>query len=406
MTFHTHEFDNGIRIIHFRVPSQVAHCGLYINAGSRDEEPGEHGIAHFIEHLFFKGTKKRRAHHIISRLEAVGGEINAYTGKEETCIYSSFMREDFERSLELICDMTFHSVFPEKELNREKQVIIDEILSYMDNPAEQIFDDFEEIVFCNDPIGRNILGTPKHLMKFNRDDIIRFMNNNYRTDQMVFASVGDHDFNSVLRYARKHLEPVTANRKARIRQKHNTYHPASRILSRKTHQVHFITGKRAFNMYDGKRMTMVVLNNILGGPGMSARLNQALRERSGFAYNVESHYTAWSDTGIFNVYFGCDRDKTDRCRHLLRKEFSALRNKRLSPVQLNRAKRQLKGQLAIGWESRENLMMAIGKSYLLFNRVDTVEEVYRKIDAVTAMDIMDVANYILDPGSLSELVYT
>ncbi len=405
MAFHTHEFDNGIRIIHYRMPSQVAHCGLYINAGSRDEQRDEHGIAHFIEHLFFKGTKKRRAHHIISRLEAVGGEINAYTGKEETCIYSSFMREDFERSLELICDMTFHSVFPEKELNRERQVIIDEILSYMDNPAEQIFDDFEEIVFCNDPIGRNILGTPKHLMKFNRDDIIRFIDNNYQTDQMVFTSVGDLDFRTVIRYAKKHLEPVQANRKGRIREGHKIYKPASRTLSRKTHQVHCITGNRAFDMHDGKRMTMIVLNNILGGPGMSARLNLALRERSGFAYNVESHYTSWSDTGIFSVYFGCDRDKIDKCRHLVIKEFSVLRNKRLSPAQLKRAKRQLKGQLAIGWENRENLMMAIGKSYLLFNRVDPVEEIYRKIDAVTATDIMEVANYILDPGSLSELVY-
>ncbi len=405
MVFQTHEFNNGIRIIHHRVPSHVAHCGIYINAGSRDENAAEHGIAHFIEHLFFKGTKKRRAHHIISRLEAVGGEVNAYTGKEETCIYSSFMCEDFERSLELIADMTFHSVFPEKELYREKQVIIDEILSYLDSPSDQIFDDFEEQIFRNDPIGRNILGTPGHLMKFCRDDIIRFMGQNYQTDQMVFTSVGDLDFRTVIKHAKKHLEPIPVNITGRIRNGHRAYKPESRTVSRKTHQVHYITGNRAFDIHDRRRMTMILLNNILGGPGMSARLNLALRERTGYAYNVESHYTSWSDTGLFSVYFGCERDKIERCRQIVLKEFDSLRNKRISPLQLTRAKRQLKGQLTIGWENRENLMMAIGKSYLLFNRVDTMEDVYYKIEAISASDLLEAANLILEPGSLSELVY-
>ncbi|MFO7922680.1 MAG: pitrilysin family protein [Bacteroidales bacterium] len=405
MTFQTHTFNNGIRIIHHQVPSKVAHCGLLINAGSRNENASEHGIAHFIEHLIFKGTKKRKAHHILSRLETVGGEINAYTGKEETCIYSSFMREDFERSLELISDMAFHSIFPEKELSREKLVIIDEIISYRDNPSEQIFDDFEELVFKNDPIGRNILGTPKNLKKFTRDDILNFMHKNYKTDRMVFSSVGNIDFNTVIKYASKHLASVPPNTTPGKNNGLVSYQPVKKTVRKRTHQAHCITGNLAFDLYDRRRMSMILLNNILGGPGMIAKLNLALREKSGYAYNVESHFTAYSNTGIFTVYFGTDRENIDKCRLLVYREFAALRNKRLSTMQLKRVKRQLTGQLTIGWENKESLMLAIGKSYLLFNRVDTMEDVYNKIEEITSDDLMEVANIVLDPGSLSELLY-
>jgi predicted Zn-dependent peptidase len=405
MNFHTHTFENGIRIIHHQIPSRVAHCGLLINAGSRDELANEHGMAHFIEHVIFKGTKKRRAHHIINRLETVGGEINAYTGKEETCIYSSFMKEDFERSLELICDMTFHSVFPEKEMLREKEVIMDEIISYLDNPSEQIFDDFEEIVFNGNPISRNILGTPKFLKKFTREDVFKFMVNNYQTDQMVFSSAGDIRFKTVLKYAQKYLGSVPANKVPRSRIPLLDYKPSQKTLKKRTHQAHCIIGNLAFDLYDKRRMSMILLNNILGGPGMSARLNLALRERSGYAYNVESHYTSYSNTGVFTVYFGTDKVKLDRCRELVHREFCRLRSNRLSDIQLKRAKRQLTGQMTIGWENKENLMLAIGKSYLLFNRVDNMEEMYAKIDNVTSADIQDVADIVLDQQNLSELVY-
>jgi predicted Zn-dependent peptidase len=405
MKFHTHTFENGIRIIHHQTPSRVAHCGLLINAGSRDELAGEHGIAHFIEHAIFKGTKKRKAHHIINRLETVGGEINAYTSKEETCIYSSFMNEDFERSLELICDITFHSVFPEKELLREKEVIIDEIMSYRDNPSEQIFDDFEELVFRGNPIGRNILGTPKNLKRFTRDDILRFMAANYRTDQMVFSSIGNIEFGKVLKYTGKYLGPVDANTSMKSRIPLSGYLPVSKSLKRKTHQAHCTIGNLAFDLHDERRMTMILLNNILGGPGMSARLNLALREKTGYAYNVESHFTAYSNTGIFNVYFGTDRDKLDKCRELVLREFAALRNNRLSALQLRKAKRQLTGQMTIGWENKENLMLAIGKSLLLFNRVDSMEEIYSRIEGITAADLQEVAEMVLNPADLSQLVY-
>lgn len=405
MKFHTHTFDNGIRIIHHQIPSRVAHCGLLINAGSRDELANEHGMAHFIEHVIFKGTKKRRAHHIINRLETVGGEINAYTGKEETCIYSSFMKEDFERSLELICDMTFHSVFPEKEMLREKEVIMDEIISYLDNPSEQIFDDFEEIVFHGNPISRNILGTPKFLKKFTREDVFKFMVNNYQTDQMVFSSAGDIGFKTVLKYAQKYLGSVPANKVSRSRIPLLDYRPSRKTLKKRTHQAHCIIGNLAFDLYDKRRMSMILLNNILGGPGMSARLNLALRERSGYAYNVESHFTSYSNTGVFTVYFGTDKVKLDRCRDLVHREFCRLRNNRLSEIQLKRAKRQLTGQMTIGWENKENLMLAIGKSYLLFNRVDNMEEMYAKIDNVTSTDLQDIADIVLDQQNLSELVY-
>jgi predicted Zn-dependent peptidase len=405
MIFHTHTFENGIRIIHHQIPSRVAHCGLLINAGSRDELAGEHGMAHFIEHVIFKGTIKRKAHHIINRLETVGGEINAYTGKEETCIYSSFMKEDFERSLELICDMTFHSIFPEKEMSREKDVIMDEIISYLDNPSEQIFDDFEELVFEGNPIGRNILGTPKILKKFTREDIMKFMVNNFQTDQMVFSSVGNIDFGIVLKYASKHLGCVPANKTIRKRIPPGSYRPVVKTLRKKTHQAHCIIGNLAFDLYDRRRMPMILLNNILGGPGMSARLNLALREKTGFAYNVESHFTSYSNTGVFAVYFGTDKEKLDRCHDLVIREFDMLKNNRLSEIQLKRAKRQLTGQMTIGWENKENLMLAIGKSYLLFNRVDNMEEIYKKIDGISADDLREVGNIVLDPANISELVY-
>jgi predicted Zn-dependent peptidase len=301
--------------------------------------------------------------------------------------------------------MTFHSVFPEKELSREKEVIIDEIMSYRDNPSEQIFDDFEELVFNGNPIGRNILGTPKNLRRFTRDDILNFMASNYRTDQMVFSSTGNIGFSKVLKYTAKYLGSVPANTRGKSRIPLSGYQPASRLLRRKTHQAHCTIGNIAFDLHDKRRMTMILLNNILGGPGMSARLNLALREKTGYAYNVESHFTAYSNTGIFTVYFGTERDKLDRCRELVLREFMALRNKRLTTLQLKKAKRQLTGQMTIGWENRENLMLAIGKSLLLFNRVDSMEEIYGKIENISASDIQEVAAIVLDPANLTQLVY-
>ncbi|MFP4366065.1 MAG: M16 family metallopeptidase [Bacteroidales bacterium] len=405
MKLDTYTFENGIRIIHHQVSSHIAHCGLFVNAGSRDEKAVEHGMAHFIEHLIFKGTKKRRAHHIINRLEAVGGEINAYTSKEETCIHSSFLKEDFERAIELISDMTFHSVFPEKEIEKEKEVIMDEIISYKDSPSEQIFDDFEELIFKGHPMGRNILGTPGKLKLFSRQDILKFMINNYHTDQMVFSSVGDINFGKVLKYAGKHLGSIPANKAPGTRKGIPGYQPSSKAVRKKTHQAHCITGNIAFDLHDERRIPMVLLNNILGGPGMSARLNLALREKTGYAYNVESHFTAYSNTGIFSVYFGTDKERLEKCRQLVQREFAGLRNVSMSSLQLKRAKRQLTGQLAIGWESKESLMLVIGKSHMRFNRVDSMEEVKKKIDQVTPGQILEVANIVLDPQQLSELVF-
>ena len=405
MQLNTHTFKNGIRIIHYQISSKIAHCGLLINTGSSDEEISEHGMAHFIEHLVFKGTKKRKAYHIINRLEVVGGEINAYTGKEETCIYSSFMKEDFERSLELISDMAFNSVFPEKEVSREKDIIIDEIKSYRDNPSEQIFDDFEELVFKGDPIGRNILGTPPKIKRFTRENIIEFMSRNYCTDQMVFTSVGDLDFQKVLKLAEKHLGNIPENRRYKTRSAAFDYQRISKTVRKRTYQAHCIIGNRAFDLNDNRRMIMVLLNNILGGPGMSARLNIALREKSGCAYNVESHFTPYSSTGVFAVYFGTDKEKLSKCRHLAHLEFARLRDIPLTQVQLKRMKRQLTGQLTISWENMENLMLAIGKSYMLFGRVDSMEEIYQKIEQITSEQLQEVANIILHPDQLSELVY-
>ncbi len=405
MFYQTYKFNNGIRLVHHRHPSPVGHCGLTINAGSRDETENEHGIAHLIEHALFKGTKKRRAHHIINRMEIVGGEINAYTTKEHTCIYSSFLKEDFQRSVELICDIVFHSTFPEKELALEKEIIIDEINSYKDDPSELIFDDFEEVLFNGNPIGRNILGTPKLLRKFTREDIETFIGKNYCTDQMVFTTVVDMDFEKVLKQAGRYLEKNPPRNSSRKRIPVSCNSPVEKKIDKKTHQAHFIIGCNIPAIKDERRYTLDLLNNILGGPGMNSKLNVALREKTGYAYNVESNITLYSDTGVFATYFGTDRQHIEKCTEIVLKEFARLRNNKLGSIQLSRAKRQLKGQMIIAFENKEYLMQAMGKSHLLFNGIHSSEEIQNIIEKISSDYLMEMANMVLNPENLSILSY-
>ena len=401
----THTLANGIRIIHQRTDSPVGHLGVLINAGSRDELEEEHGLAHFIEHSVFKGTQKRKAFHILSRIEGVGGELNAYTTKEDTVLYATFLTEYYERTADLLSDILFNSVYPERELKREKEVVYEEINSYKDSPSELIFDEFEELVFDGHPIARNILGTREKLHNFTRDSIFRFIENNYHTDQMVISSVGNIDFGDLLKMLERYFGAVPEKKRENSRQKFEGYIPQERIVQRDTYQSHCVLGNIAFDVQHPQRIIMVLLNNILGGQALNSRLNLALRERRGMAYNVESGYTAYSDTGLFNVYFGTEKENLEKALNLVQKEFDLLRNTKLGTVQLSRAKKQLIGQIAISTESREDMMLTIGKSYLLYDKVDPLRVVFKKIEEITAEQLMEAANIVLNKEQMSTLIY-
>ncbi len=405
MDYESFTLENGIRIIHLHSNSAVGHCGIIINAGSRDEEENEHGMAHFIEHAIFKGTKKRKAYHILSRLDDVGGEINAYTTKEETTIHTSFLINDYERAMELISDITFNSIFPSKELTREKEVIIEEIKSYKDDPAELIFDDFEELIFKDQPLGKNILGNAKDLRRFTKKDIESFLKKNYHTDDMVLCSVGNISFSKFKKLAIKYFGQIPANPRVKERTKIENYTPQTKIIKKKTHQTHCIIGNIAYNANDDKKVVLTLLDNLLGGPGLNSRLSLLLREKYGYAYHVESNYSPYSDTGVFSIYFGTDKENFNKCIKLIKKEFETLRTKKLGIVQLKKAKRQLFGQIAINSENNANLLLGMGKSFLLFNKVDNLQRIKDKIEAVTVDDIQKVANEILDFDKMSMLVY-
>lgn len=396
---------NGIRIIHQETNSPVSHFGVLINTGSRDEEAEEQGIAHFIEHVIFKGTTTRKAFHILNRIEDVGGELNAYTTKEETAVYATFLSEYYQRSMELIADILINSTFPAKELEREKEVVIEEINSYKDSPSELIFDEFEEILFNGHPIARNILGTPELIKTFSRENILKFMDENYHTDQIVLSSVGSIPMTKFIRLAEKFFGHIPEKLRTRKRSDVYNYRPETRIVQKDTFQAHCIIGNIAPNIFSPKRMSMVLLNNILGGQSMNSRLNMALRERNGMAYNVESGYTGYFDTGEFSVYFGTDKENLDQAQALVYKELQKMKEQQMGVVQLSRAKKQLIGQLAISTENREDLMLSIGKSLLFFNQVDPIETIFRKIESIESLDIMEIANEVFDESQNSILIY-
>jgi predicted Zn-dependent peptidase len=403
MEFHTYTLPNGIRLIHKETNREVAHCGLVINAGSRDEEQHEQGLAHFIEHAIFKGTVKRKPYHILNRLDRVGAEINAYTTKEETWIYASFINKDFERAVELIADISLNATFPEKELVKERDVIIDEINSYRDNPGEQIFDDFEELLFEGHSIGRNILGTLDSVRTLSREDIFNFKKRRYVTENMVFSSVGNIPFKRVKRLAEKFFGGYQQHKAKEDRRPYTEYQPRHKVEEADTHQVHHLLGSTAYNFDHPLKTGLVVLNNFLGGPAMNSRLNMGIREKHGLAYNVESNYTPYSDTGVFEIYLGTDPAYFEKSRGLIAKELRGLREKKLGATQLQQAKKQLIGQIALAQDSGAGTMLALGKSYLLYDRVDSLQEVFRKIEEVTSDDLIEIANEIFDESRMSSL---
>jgi len=403
LLFHT--LDNGIRLVHHPLPGIVAYCGLVINTGSRDEAATEQGMAHFIEHMLFKGTRKRKAYYVLSRLEDVGGELNAYTTKEETAVFASFLKDDYDRAIEILHDITFNSILPEKEIEKEKDVIIEEINSYLDNPAELIFDDFEELIFAGQSIGHNILGTPETVKSFTQKSLLDFISRNYNTDQIVFCSAGNIPDDKMIRLFKKYFENVPANIRAKKNPAEYSYKPCSVTKKMNTFQNHCIIGNVAYNLKDERRLGMFLLNNILGGQGLNSRLNLSLREKNGLAYNVESSYNPYWDTGAFSIYFGTESNHLNRSIKVAMGELARLRTEKLGILQLSKAKSQIKGYLARRYENHESLMLSLGKSLLIFNKIERLEDTYKKIDKITSPELMEMANEVFDPAGLSTLIY-
>lgn len=341
----------------------------------------------------------------MSRLEDVGGELNAYTTKEETVIHATFLKDDFDRAMELIADITFRSTFPEKEIKKEKEVVLDEINSYKDSPSELIFDDFEELIYNGHPFGLNILGTKKDIKRFTRADIQRFIERNYNTDQIVFCSIGNISFNRVQKLAERHLGWVTANKRKIQRDSFKNYTPQTKIVKKSTFQTHCVIGNIAYDLQEPRRIGMHLLNNILGGPGLNSRLNLALREKHGYAYNIESMYNPYSDTGLFCIYFGTDKDNLEKSMSLVNKELDKIMTQKMGVMQLYKAKRQLMGQLAIASDSNESLMLSVAKSYMVYNTADSLEVINAQIENLSSTDLLEVANEVLNPNKLSTLIY-
>jgi len=403
--FRTYHLKNGIRLIHLPNHSEVAHFGLLVHTGTRDELKEEHGLAHFMEHMFFKGTRKRSAYQIISRLEDTGGEINAYTTKEETAIYASFLKQDYKKAVELIQDLFLHSVFPEKEREKEAWVIMNEIQNYEDTPSELIFDRAEEMLYPDHSIGRNILGSEASLINFQNGSIEKFLLENYATDEIVLASVGGIPFDRLLYTAEKYFSEIPLKTRLRARVKPQAQSARNLLEKRTTAQKHCILISEAYPLPHPNRLQLYLLNNILGGPGMNSKLNLALRERRGYSYNAESHYAPYTDTGAMMIYFSCDREKFSRCLQVTLEELKKLRTRLITDIRLAHARRQLLGQLAICYENNEHLMMAMGKSYLIFNRVDSLDTIRKKLEAITARHLQDAAQEVLHPDRLNTLIF-
>ena len=403
--YQTHILKNGLKVIHQRIAGRAAWCGLIIGVGSRDERPEEEGIAHFIEHVIFKGTEKRKAFHILSRIEDVGGELNAYTTKEDTCIYASFLPKDYGRTLELFSDIVFHSVFPEKEILKEKEVVIDEINSYKDSPGELIFDDFEELIYRNYPIGRNILGSEQAVKRLRREDILSFVKRNYKPSRMVISSIGDIPFEKLAGLVERYFGEIPGDEAALVRCRPELYVPRTKEVEMDTYQHHCIIGNVAYDYTQDNRLALSLLVNVLGGSGMNSRLNLNIREKYGLAYNVEAAYTPYSDTGVFTVYFGCDAEDLDKCMRLCRKEMNELCEMPLGQMQLKKAKAQMIGQMTLASENYENAMLSIGKSFLIYGKVDELEDICAEVQDIRAEVLQQIAREVFAEEKQSVLIY-
>jgi predicted Zn-dependent peptidase len=402
---HIHALPNGIRILFKHSPSPITHCCFVLNAGSRDETPNKEGLAHFIEHLLFKETERRSTNQILNRLELVGADLNAYTTKEYTCIHASLLKQHLERAVDLFEDILFHSTFPEEEMEKERGVILDEISSYLDQPEEAIQDDFEEFLFKGHPIGNNILGTPESVATINGQDIKQFMLANNNTHQMVFAVYGDYDFNKLVKLCEKYFGGVPENTSLKNRIAPSPITGGQYIIQKPISQTHCVLGSRAYPSAHQNKYGLLLLNNLLGGMGMSNRLNLEIREKYGIAYTIESNYTSLTDTGIFSIYFGTDAEKAEKALKLVHKELKKLRDTTIGTIQLKQAKEKFIGQIALAEESRMSLIISMAKSLLDFNHIDSLEDIFAKINAVTAEQLLAISNEIFDNDGMITLLF-
>ena len=405
MEYNVHTLRNGIRILHVPSASAISHACILINSGSRDEDDAQMGLAHFIEHLIFKRTEKRSTNQILNRLESVGADLNAYTTKEYTCIHASFLQPYVDRTLELFNDIVFHSVFPLDELDKEKGVILDEITSYLDQPEEAINDDFEDLLFANHALGRNILGTPATVMALNQNDIKQFIKNNYRTDQIIVAVLGNYSLNKLIKIGEKYFGDVPENSSLSNRITPVKNIPQQIRVNKQIMQAHSMLGTQTYSLHHPYKAGLLLLNNILGGNGMSSVLNLQIREKYGIAYTIESNYSPLSDTGIFALYFGTDKEKVDRATSLIFKEFKKIRSTKMTELQLQKAKNKFIGQIALGEENRIGLIISMAKSLIDYQKIDDLETVFNKIRAVSVHDMDTIANEVLDEGNLSSLTF-
>ena len=407
MTYTTETLPSGLRIICAPSPTDVVYCGIAVDSGTRDEEDKETGIAHFTEHLTFKGTQRRKAWHIINRMENVGGDLNAYTGKEETVYYCTFPREHFSRAIDLLMDIVLHSTYPQHEMEKEVEVVVDEIESYNDSPSELIFDDFEALLFPEHPLGRNILGDADRLRQMKSSDILRYVSRQYRLDRMVLFLYGNVSMKDILRCVNKADMQKDSTENPLPRMKPNAFCPPSEPLTirKDTHLAHVMMGCRCYGGNDPRHLHLVVLNNLLGGPGMSSRLNLALREHNGLVYNVESNIASYTDAGAWSVYFGCDQANVAQCRRLVENELERLMDAPLSERALAALKKQLKGQICISYDNFEGVAIGMGKRFLHYGTTQTQESLCEKIDALTPTQLWETAQEILCPERLTTLIY-
>jgi len=394
--YQVHTLTNGIRILLKHSPSTITHCCFVVNAGSRDEPEDKAGLAHFIEHLLFKETETRNTNQILNRLELVGADLNAYTTKEYTCIHASLLKQHLERTMDLFQDILFHSTFPKDEMEKERGVILDEIASYLDQPEEAIQDDFEELLFKDHVLGKNILGTTETVSSMDKEDIQRFIAANYNTEEMIFAIFGDHDLKKVAKLAEKYFGNIKPNHTKKNRLKPSESVGQKLSVFRPISQTHCMIGNQAYPSSHHHKTGLLLLNNLLGGMGMSNRLNLEIREKYGIAYTIESNYTPFSDTGIFSIYFGTDVEKADKASRLVHKELKKLREQKLGTLQLHQAKQKFIGQIALAEENRIGLIISMAKSLLDFGYVDTLEQVFAKINACTAEQLLEISNEIFD----------
>ncbi|QSE97638.1 M16 family metallopeptidase [Fulvivirga lutea] len=405
--FEMHTMPNGIRLLHKQVTStKIAHCGFMLDIGSRDENETNQGIAHFWEHMAFKGTTKRKAFHILNRIDSVGGELNAYTTKEKIAFYASTLDSYFDKAFELLTDITFDSIFPEKQIEKERNVILEEMAMYYDAPDDAIQDEFDKVIFADHPLGMNILGTQESVRSFSRNDFKQFIKEHINTEKLVFCSVGNMPFKKVIKQAEKYLSHIPTYNAKKERLPFYNYQPNLVKINRNITQSHCAIGRDAYPIGSENRLPFFMLTNILGGPGMNSRLNLALREKYGFVYSIDAVYQSYTDTGLFGIFFGTEPKQLNRSIDLVNKELKKLREKPLGTLQLHTAKEQLMGQLAMAEENNTSFMLMMGKSILDLNRIDSLDDIFKKIKSVSASDLQDMANEMFQQKDLSTLTFT